>query len=211
MSMLSCFFVQADAMAECNEQQEAGADLPIAGRGSVHAIACSTSDGIGTIEIDVVRREKTKATLQTTYESPAYVLTLDTTIAFDAGASQGVGVSTGRGRDGTGMHYWKIPTTGESIVDLGDAPSLQPDKFMRGVFSTLVSSAGQYQSIRYFYEVKGDRLVPTKAVGFYAKSPQTFVATLMDLLPSGEAVPTRQRTLSVENANRCMNGKISCW
>ncbi|MFM0267797.1 hypothetical protein [Paraburkholderia sediminicola] len=203
--------VHTRAEAECVDQQQADGNFRDLTNATVHAIACKQSDMTGDISIDVYFNGKQKTKLRTSYESPAYVLSLDMSIKFDEGTTQGLGVSTGKGRDGTGMHYWKIPKTGAPIVDLGDAPTLEPDAFMRGAFSTLVSSTGKYQSVRYFYEIKQDRIVVTKAVGFSLSNPRTYVSTLMAVAPSGESVVQRRRTLSVEKANSCMAGKIACW
>lgn len=211
ITILAFLVGRTDAAQECNDEQQADASLSEVPGGSVHATACSQSDTAGTITIDVSRGDRQIARLTTEYESSAYVLALDTSVSFDSGATQGLGVSTGKGRDSTGMHYWKIPKTNEPIVDLGDAPNLSPDRFMRGTFSTLVTSSGRYQSIRYFYEVKHDHLVLAKAVGFEMKDSGNFVATLMNVLPGGELVDVRKRKIPVKTANQCMNGKLTCW
>ncbi|MFM0730009.1 hypothetical protein PQQ52_05865 [Paraburkholderia sediminicola] len=208
---LAFLAIHAKADAGCVDQQKADGNLPGLTNATVRAIACNQSDMNGDISIDVYLNGKHATTLRTSYESPAYVLSLDTSIRFGEGTTQGLGVSTGKGRDGTGMHYWKIPKTGAPTVDLGDAPTLEPDDFMPGTFSTLVSSTGKYQAVRYFYEIKHDRLVVTKAVGFSLSNPQTYVSTLMAVALSGESVIKRRRTLSVEKANMCMAGKIACW
>jgi len=209
--LLLFLFVHTTASAECTDQQQANTNFTGLNEVSVRAVACSQSDTAGDVSIDVFLDGKRQTTLHTDYESPAYVLTLDTSITFDDGESQGLGVSTGKGRDGTGMHYWKIPRTGVPIIDLGDAPALEPDRFIHGAFSTLVSSAGIYQSIRYFYEVKHDRLVATQAVGFSQSNSSSYTATLMEITYSGEGVAKQKRTLSIGRANLCMNGKIACW
>ncbi|TAL94232.1 MAG: hypothetical protein EPN73_17885 [Paraburkholderia sp.] len=209
--LLFFIFVYTTASAECADQQQANANLTGLNGVSVRAVACSESDTSGDVSIDVFLDRKRPTTLHTDYESPAYVLTLDTSITFDDDKSQGLGVSTGKGRDGTGMHYWKVPRTGVPIIDLGDAPALEPDRFMHGAFSTLVSSTGMYQSIRYFYEIKHDRLVATQAVGFSPVNARSYAVTLMEITYSGESVAKQKRTLSIERANLCMNGKIACW
>lgn len=208
---LAFLAIYAKAEAKCVDQQRADGNLPGLTNATIRAVACNQSDMTGDISIDVYLNRKHATTLRTSYESPAFVLSLDTSIRFDEGTTQGLGVSTGKGRDGIGMHYWKIPKTGAPIVDLGDAPTLEPDDFMPGAFSTLVSSTGKYQSVRYFYEIKRDRLVVTNAVGFSMSNPRTYISTLMVVAPSGESVVKRRRTLSIEKANMCMAGKIACW
>ncbi|MFM0229736.1 hypothetical protein [Paraburkholderia sediminicola] len=203
--------IHTKAEAVCVDQQQADGNLRGMSNATVHAVACSRSAITGDISVDVYVSGRRGTTLRTSYESPAYVLSLDTSIRFDEGTTQGLGVSTGRGRDGTGMHYWKIPQTGGPIVDLGDASTLEPDDFIRDSFSTFVSSTGKYESVRYFYEIKHDRLVVTKAVGFSMSNPRTYVSTLMVIAPSGESVVKRWRALSVEKANMCMAGKMACW
>lgn len=43
---------------------------------------------------------------------------------------QGGGVSTGGGRDGSGMHYWAINNSAE-VIDLGNAPFLGRESFFK--------------------------------------------------------------------------------
>lgn len=199
------------ANADCPDQQQISLSLPDMGNVTVRAKACSKSETTGQISIEVSTDREPESTLQTDYESSAYVLALNTSIRFDDGQSQGLGVATGRGRDGTGMHYWKIPQRGKPIVDLGEAPALQRDRFVRGAFSTLVSSSGKYQSIRYFYEVKNDRLTPTSAVGFRMVNSRAYAARFIHLSSSGNSTHGRQKILSLERATACMNGRVSCW
>jgi hypothetical protein len=203
----------ANAGTQCKNKQRIGATLPYVKDGSVIAIACEDKDdgGGGDIRIDILIDGKRKETLATKYVRSAYALRLDTSIRFDEGGSQGLGVSTGQGKDGTGMHYWKISKRGDPAVDLGDAPSLVPDRFRHGNFSALVTSSGKFQSIRYFYEVVRHHLFATSAVGFAVSANETHLATSMIRSPEGHFIEIGVKDLSAEAANKCMNGEIACW
>ncbi|MGV2287920.1 hypothetical protein AAHK20_04340 [Trinickia sp. YCB016] len=211
MLLIVCFIDQGNAVEQCTERQVVTANLPNIVDGQARAIACGDSDNTGVISISIVVNGKEREELRASYDGSAYVLVLDTAIKFGEGNSQGLGVSTGKGRDGNGMHYWKISSTRVSVVDLGEAPELQPDKFVRGAYSALVSSTGTYRATRYFYELRGGRLIPTKAVGFSDVDDKTVTAVMMDLLPSNETVTKRRRTMSIRRATSCMNGESSCW
>lgn len=202
----------ANADTQCENKQKIDAALPYVKNGSVIAVACEGKDDDGgDIRIDILIDGERKETLATKYVRSAYALRLDTSIRFDEGGSQGLGVSTGQGKDGTGMHYWKISKRGAPAVDLGDAPSLVPDRFRHGNFSALVTSSGKFQSIRYFYEVVRRHLFATSAVGFAVSANGTHLATSMIRSPEGHFIETGAKELSAEAANKCMNGEIACW
>jgi hypothetical protein len=202
----------ANADTQCKNRQEIGATLPYVNDGNVIAIACEgENDSDGDIRIDILIRGKRKETLVAKYVRSAYVLRLDTSIKIDEDGSQGLGVSTGQGKDGTGMHYWKISKRGAPAVDLGDAPSVAPDRFRHGNFSALVTSSGKFQSIRYFYEVVRRHLFATSAVGFAVSANGTHLATSMIRSPEGRFMEIGVKELSAEAANQCMSGEIACW
>lgn len=203
---------EAKAETHCQNKQEISAILPYVEGGNVKATACEgNNDGDGDIRIDLLIDGERKETLVARYARSAYVLRLDTSIRFDEGGSQGLGVSTGQGKDGAGMYYWKIPKRWSPAVDLGDAPSLVPDRFRQGKFSALVTSSGQFQSIRYFYEVVHRRLFATSAVGFAVSENEKYLATSMIRSPEGRFVEIGLKELSADVANKCMNGEVACW
>jgi hypothetical protein len=186
--------------------------LPRISNGTLVATACSTSEEGGTISVGVFVGKEKRVSATAAYADSAYQILVDTVIDFDDGKSQGFGVSTGEGRDGNDMHYWKISTNGFSIQDLGDAPALKNDKFMRGFFSTLSSSSGQYQSFRYFYKVQNGKLVLKRAIGFNSNEGSASIsATSMSIDNGQDFSKIRQRTLTLKDATRCQNGEISCW
>lgn len=204
------FASTATTAAECADGQVAKADFPHLRGGSTHAAACPASDISGTVSIEVFVDGEVKTKMKTQYDSPAYILSLDTDIRFDGGSTQGLGVSVGNGRDGTGMHYWKISPSG-SAIDLGDAPALMSDKFVPDTYSTLVTSSGRYESVRYFYKVKNNHLVATRLVGFYAKNQHIYVAELSEILSSGQTNVISRKMLSGEKMISCQAGKSACW
>ncbi|WOD15825.1 hypothetical protein [Paraburkholderia kirstenboschensis] len=194
---------------ECSDGQTAEARLPESVGGTLSAKSCPASDNDGNITVTVFLKG-VETTVQTKYESNAYVLRLDTNIRFDAGSPVGIGVSTGKGRDGTGMHYWKMLPTG-TLIDLGEAPELVRDKFIPNAYSTLISGTGRYQSTRYFYEVRNNHLVPTRLVGFHPKDRDTYVAELVKISPSGRTVLLSRKTLPAKMVDPCQTGKTICW
>jgi hypothetical protein len=210
--LVAFLLLDTSAYGACVDQQVAAATVSTTkGAIEVEAVACSRSDATGNVAVSVYFDQVHVETFHINYESTAYVLALDTTIKFDCELVQGLGIRTGKGRDGTGMHCWKIPAAGFPIVDLGDAPELIRDRFMPNAYSTLISSTGEYYAIRYFYEIENNRLVPARSVGFAMEKPKVFTATLEDLKPSGEKIVKGRRTLSERSAERCMNGSTSCW
>jgi hypothetical protein len=200
------------AYAACDSPQELSEILPAIHKGIVTAATCGDGgDDGGSIKVRILADGKLVNTLFTRYESSAYVLTLDTTLRFGESRNQGLGVATGAGRDGNGMHYWRLSKNGHSAVDLGDAPGLTSDQFMRGTFSTLVSTTGVYQSYRYFYQVKRGRLTLTKAVGFKVDKVGRNQAVLMDVTLENKFIKVKSVFLSAEKALMCQDGKIACW
>ncbi|WP_152530581.1 hypothetical protein [Paraburkholderia dilworthii] len=199
---------QASTAEECSDAQRAEAQLPKFFGSTLHATSCPASDNDGTI-VMTVSLHGLKTTVETRCESNAYVLKLDTTISFDAGSTPGIGVSTGRGRDGTGMHYWKVTPT-DSVIDIGEAPELVQDKFIPNTYSTLITGSGRYQSMRYFYEIRNNHLVATRLVGFYQKNRHTYGADFAKISPSGGIILLRQKTLSEEKASLCQIGRAVC-
>jgi hypothetical protein len=198
--------------AACLDKQSKEVLLPKISNGTSVITACSNGERGGTISVDVLVADEKRASTTTVYADSAYQISVDTLIDFDDGKSQGLGVSTGEGRDGNGMHYWKIPIHGYPIQDLGDAPILKKDNFMRGFFSTLISSIGQYQSFRYFYKIKNGKLVLKRAIGFSSiDGSPSIVATSMSVDDGQNFSKIRRKTLTVRKATRCQNGEISCW
>jgi hypothetical protein len=205
-------FTATTGEAACLDKQSETVLLPRISNGTLVVTACSTSEEGGTISVGVFVGKEKRVSATTAYADSAYQILVDTVIDFDDGKSQGFGVSTGEGRDGSGMHYWKISTNGFSIQDLGDAPALKNDKFMRGFFSTLSSSSGQYQSFRYFYKVQNGKLVLKRAIGFNSNEGSASIsATSMSIDNGQDFSKIRQRTLTLKDATRCQNGEISCW
>jgi hypothetical protein len=210
--LVTCSIGCQSVESKCNDEQHAIAKLPKIKNGLVKATSCENPDGDGgTVRIEIIVDGKRRFSAMTTYAPSAYVLSLDTAIKFDNGASQGLGVATAAGRDATGMHYWKISNRGKTAIDLGEAPSLARDRFMDDAFSTLISSSGEYQSFRYFYIIKGGRLSLDRAIGFNALDSSYYEATLMDVLDSGEMRIVGRKKISAEQANFCMNGVATCF
>lgn len=204
-------FVCSAARAECINEQTADAVLPAVHSGHVWAKACSDQDENGGniyITISTGDSKKTQEILR--YDQEGYSLSLDTDISFGNPRMQGVGVATGGGRDGNGMHYWAIDNSAE-VIDLGDAPFLKQDSFVKDSYSALVTSSGSsYQSILYFYKIRDGKLVPAQAVGFQTGS-QGNVASLLTILPGDKFEMKSTRRLSRKEYDACENSEIPCW
>ncbi|MEM5367068.1 hypothetical protein V4C53_13635 [Paraburkholderia azotifigens] len=201
--------ISGTAYASCEKnEQTAHASLPSV-NGQVLAQACDDPDDEGGdiyLTFELGAKEKRNAHLK--YEIASYVLELDTKIKFENGTAQGVGISTGGGRDGNGMHYWMVRKTGV-LIDLGDAPALSINPFEANSFSALVTSSNSpYQSILYFYQVKKDKLIATKAVGFI---PKGNVVRSLSVLPDGQFQVLRARRLSQKQYLSCQDAKTRCW
>ncbi|CAN0625502.1 conserved exported protein of unknown function [Burkholderia multivorans] len=210
--LITCFAGSGNAESRCNYGQHATAKLPRIKNGIVKATSCENPGGDGgTIRIEITVDGKQRFSTMTTYAPSAYVLRLDTAIEFDNDASQGLGVATAAGRDATGMHYWRISDQGKTVINLGSAPSLVRDRFIKNTFSTLISSSGEYQSIRYYYTIKGDKLTPDRAIDFNSLDSSNYEATLMDALDSGNMQITARKKISAEQATLCMAGMAMCF
>ncbi|WP_143746437.1 hypothetical protein [Caballeronia catudaia] len=192
--------------------QNGKAVLPRIANGFAIVTSCATADERGgNIHVDVFVSKSKRASVNAPYADSAYSLSIDNSIDFDGGKSQGLGVSTGAGRDGDGMHYWKISKNGRLIQDLGDAPRLRNDKFMKGYLSGLVSSGGEYQSFRYFYQVDHGRLVVKRAMGFNSTDSSSVNVTSMSVRNGQDFITERKTVLTEERAQQCQNGDINCW
>ncbi|MEM5328554.1 hypothetical protein VSR34_18455 [Paraburkholderia sp. JHI2823] len=199
------------AFADCINQQTTDAPLPAIQSGHAWAKSCGDQDqGGGDIYVKIAGNGLKNVNLHLRYEPDSYVLTLDTDIFFGDAKAQGVGVGTGGGRDANGMHYWMIDGTGK-VIDLGEAPLLKRNSFMKGTYSALVTSSNSpYQSILYFYEIKNKKLTSTKAVGFES-GPNGNIASLLVLLPDDKyRVVSKRRLTQIEYAS-CQSGKSACW
>lgn len=203
--------INLTAQAECKNAQIEHAILQRPSGGAVEAVACSTSETTGDVTVTFLLNGNRMAAERTTYESDAYVLSIDTTNRFGKTNEQGVGVSTGRDRDGNGMHYWKIADNGMRLIDLGEAPILTRDRHFKETYSALASSSGDYQSVRYFYEIRDNAFVAVKAIGFSTPNPNQFLATSMLFGKDGHVIIVRKRRLLLANGISCMNGNIKCW
>ncbi|SAL77773.1 hypothetical protein AWB71_05536 [Caballeronia peredens] len=195
----------------CEGGQHANLQLPKIKNGRVLAIACPAEGDSGTITLNVLAGGKKLTSAKTAFKASAYELLLDNSIDFDNGVSQGLGVSTGEGRDANGMHYWIISADGRSMIDLGDAPLLVKDKFMKGYFSTLVSSSGEYQAFRYFYVLSDNRLSLQRAIGYKWNDDSSGTAVSMEVLADQNFISLRQKTLPAAKIDQCQKGEIDCW
>ncbi|MDR5765937.1 MULTISPECIES: hypothetical protein [unclassified Caballeronia] len=204
---ISCC-LSASVFASC---QRANLSLSKVSNGRVLVEACPDDEGGGTITLTVLVGAEKRAWTRTVYADSAYQLSLDSLIDFDNGISQGLGVTTGEGRDANGMHYWKISKDGRSITDLGSAPLLAKDRFMQGYFSGLTSSSGEFQAIRYFYRVKGERLDLHRAIGFKWNDDSTGIAVSMEIQSEEAMNAIRERALSNTEIEQCQRGSINCW
>jgi hypothetical protein len=198
------------AQAGCNDAQIERAILQSPSHGTVEALACSTSETTGNVAITVSVNGNRMATVHTTYESNAYVPSIDTTIRFGKNHEQGFGVSTGRGRGGNGMHYWTISGNGAQLIDLGEAPALTRDPYSKETYSALIPSTGDYQSVRYFYEIKDNAFVAVKAIAFSTPNPKFFTVTTILFEKDGQVIIGRKRTLSLKQGIACMEGNNRC-
>ncbi|WP_322057448.1 hypothetical protein [Paraburkholderia sp. J63] len=204
-------FACSAARAECINEQIADAVLPAVRGGHVWAKACSDQDENGGniyITISTNNDKKNQETLR--YDQEGYSLSLDTDIYFGNPQMQGIGVATGAGRDGNGTHYWAIDNSSE-VIDLGDAPSLKRDPFVKNSYSALVTSSGApYQSILYFYTIKDGKLIPAQAVGFQT-GVQGNIASLLTILPGNKFEVNSTKRLSKKAYDACQNSEIACW
>lgn len=202
-------FVCKLSYACCFDLQSVQAKLPSDRKGYVTVTSCSQSQSGGTGYLNVKTAGKPVQTGTFKYDPTAYVLSIETNILFNG--NQGIGVSTGGGRDGNGVHYWMLTKPDDRLIDLGDFPMLQQDPFTENSYSALVSSSGRdYQSIRYFYSIRNDELVQTMAVGFNSDG-NTYVAFLMDVAPDGSLKARHARKMSSTGYRFCQDGKITCW
>ncbi|MEX3937453.1 hypothetical protein AB4Y32_37965 [Paraburkholderia phymatum] len=131
-------------------------------------------------------------------------------MTFDGQTNQGLGVATGKGRDATGMHYWKVTKNGKSMLDLGEAPGLTSDRFRKGFFSALVSSTGNYQPILYYYAVECDTLRAKTAITFSPIDENFYIVNLMDISASGSMRRRKTTQISTKEGDLCMTGKKQC-
>lgn len=177
----------------------------------VEAVVCGTSETTGTVAITFSINGNKMAVVHTTYESNAYVPSMDTSIRFGKNNEQGIGVSTGKGRDGSDMHYWKIADDSKQLIDLGETPALTRDRHSKETYSGLVTSSGEHQSVRYVYEIKNNTLVAVKAVGFSTPNPNYFTITIMRFDKDGRVIVDGKRNLSLARGLSCMKGNTKCW
>ncbi|WP_233866503.1 hypothetical protein [Paraburkholderia adhaesiva] len=170
---------------------------------------CGKDQDRGIVYLNIVINGAAAKTANFEYASQAYSLSIQTDISFNG--NQGIGVSTGAGRNGDGMHYWMLTKPQGDLIDLGDAPALQQSPFADNSYSALMSSTDpRYQSIRYFYTLKDEKITPTTAVGFNSDGIN-YVVTIMSVDADGQFKVKHTRHVSSKNYVSCQNGKILCW
>jgi hypothetical protein len=197
------------AWADCANGQSVNSNLYLSKDINISARSCGDDEDGGVVYMTITIDGSSKKTADFKYTSQAYVLSLRTDIYFEG--NQGIGVSTGAGRDGDGMHYWMLAEPGYDLVDLGDAPNIQVDQFSGNSYSALVSSDGsKYQSIRYFYSVVNNKIVPEKAIGFNFDGGG-YNVTLMSVNANGDFDVRYSKGVSRREYISCQNGKIDCW
>jgi hypothetical protein len=203
--------MHALAGAECVDAQIERIALQNPSGAVVQAVACSTSETTGTVAITFSVNGNRVAVVHTTYESNAYVPSIDNSIRFGKKNEQGFGVATGKGRDGSDMHYWKIADNSTQLIDLGETPALTRDRHSKESYSGLVTSSGEHQSVRYVYEIRNDTLIAVKAVGFSMPNPNYFTITIMRFDKDGRVIVDGKRNLSLARGLSCMKGNTKCW
>ncbi|MBN3725211.1 hypothetical protein [Burkholderia sp. Ac-20379] len=175
----------------------------------VHLMSCADGSGDGgKLFLSISMRNQKKINRQLNYEGSGFVPTIDTEIAFGSRDFQGIGIGTGAGRDGDGMHYFVIKN--DDLIDLGEVPQLQKNSFDDGMYSALTTSSGdKYQSVRYFYKVLNGKLSAVKAVGFDASRGNYVYFINID--SSGRESVLKEQQLSQDEFVRCQSGTDACW
>ncbi len=196
--------------AECLNEQKVDASLPQLPNAHVYVKSCGRQEADGEdIYVKIALKNGKEKELNFSSDNTAYVPTLDTNLSFGNEKNQGVGIGTGGGRGGDGVHYLMISRS-EEIIDLGEVPRLEQDRSIKGAYSALVSTSyEQYQSIRYYYEVVENKLSLTKAIGF---DPDDNHAVVLMKIDGDEGFKVIKKWhLPEKQYDSCQSGTGSCW
>lgn len=207
------FICSVSAFASCINQESTEIEPPGLVNIRLVAKSCSVDDKTGHVTIDVMKNGDVSQTLKASFESNAYVLNVDPTFDIDLDGIPDLTVSTGKGRGGDGMHYWRFDKAVFRYVDLGEAPTLSHAKSgEKSTLFTLESSNGEFQSIRYNYKFSKNKLKIISAIGFIRKENSDDYY-IVHLVPKSQFAQWRHdRKITVKGliAEKCMDGTGIC-
>lgn len=196
------------ASSQCIEPTTITAVIDAKIGAKVVAQACRISIGKYRITLRVISRNKLLQTVKVEGEGEAYHLSIDTSVDINLDGVSDLGVATGKGRAGDGMHYWVVAAKPARLLDLGEAPRLTRPTSEQKLLFALIPSGGEIQSTRVEYEFTNSALVPTRAIQFRPGTDGTYEITVLDCIP-GEALAwrlTSTQRISEEQAQACMSG-----
>lgn len=160
------------------------------------------------ITLRVISRNKLLQTATVEARGEAYQLSLDTTVDINLDGVSDLGVTTGKGRAGDGMHYWVVAAKPARLIDTGEAPRLNRTTTGQKLLFALIPSGGEIQSTRIEYEFTNFALVPTRSIQFRPGTDGTYEITVLERMP-GEGLAwraTSTQRISEEQAQACMSG-----
>ncbi|MCA9233043.1 MAG: hypothetical protein KDA57_20520 [Planctomycetales bacterium] len=146
---------------------------------------------------------------QISAEGEALVLFVDTSLDINNDGVPDLGIATGKGRSGDGMHYWLLGKNLLSLIDVGEAPMLKRSLVGRRPLWALVPGSGEVQATRIEYDLSLGALLQTKAIQFIPQLDSSYRVSVWVRSGTGSGgwlVEKPTLFLSEADARECMEG-----
>jgi hypothetical protein len=177
-------------------------------RATVVVTSCKLAKDEYDVVVDEYKNGETLQQIKFTAEGIAYLPTIDFSLDINADGIPDVGVATGKGRAGDGMHYWLQLATPLRLVDVGEAPQLSTGTTAARILFALVPGGGEIQSTRVDYELRDGLLAPVRAYQFKFQPAGGFQMTSLRPQKSESSSWNAEwsENISEEGAQACMTG-----
>jgi hypothetical protein len=175
---------------------------------TVVVTSCELAKDKYEVEVDEYKNGEKLQRMKFTAEGIAYQPAIDLSLDINSDGIPDVGVTTGKGRAGDGMHYWLQLATPPGLVDVGEAPQLSTGTSGARLLFALVPGGGDIQSTRIDYELRGGLLAPVRAYQFKFRPAGGFEMTSLRPQTSESSSWNAEwsKNISDEGAQVCMSG-----
>lgn len=132
----------------------------------------------------------------------------DAALDIDEDGIDDLGVATGKGRSGGGMHYWLMRESTLQLIDIGDAPMLSRSLSKPRTLWALVPGSGEIQATRVDYALIAGVLMQVRAIQLSPLPDGAYLASILKRSETGSAVLEKDavRFMSEQDAQDCMDG-----
>ena len=141
-------------------------------------------------------------------EGNAFVPFADLALDIDDDGVADLGVATGKGRSGDGMHYWLLKDRPLRLIDVGEAPMLSRSSSKPYTLWALVPGSGEIQATRLDYAFTAGRLIQVRSIHLSPIPDGVYRASIVKIPENKNVVMGTELVylMSKQNAQSCMDG-----